>query len=275
MNARRTLVVAALALATAVTGTALAGGALAAPEPVASSTAKPARAHRLTVVTYNVGDPSAATVRADLTRLAQRRPHVLALQEVADRDQLLARLAPRIGYRVYQPAVGTASRHNAILVRKDVRLISTNIFKISDRTFVGRNTAGARKTGYTAAKYISLVRVQVDGHRWVVGDVHLVPSAERKGNTRTRALHHRQTERVAEWFGHRLMEPVLVGDFNAEPSSPLLAPLRNLAKASTQDSHGKRAIDIVWTAKDTRTTAKALHGFHSDHRPVEVTITAG
>ena len=262
MNLRRTAAVAALVVATLSSATAVATASQSTPT------------HQLTVVTYNVGDPSNANVADDLRRLAQRRPAVIGLQEVADRDELLGRLAPRIGYRIYQPSAGEASKHNAILVRRDVRLRSQNIVKISDRTYVGHNTAGARGSGYTAAKYISLVRVRVDGRDWVVGNVHLVPSAEKKGNTLTRALHHRQTVRSSEWFDNRVLEPVLVGDFNAEPDSPLLAPLRKVAKASSADSHGRRSIDIVWSAKDTRTQARALSGYSSDHRPVEVTITA-
>jgi endonuclease/exonuclease/phosphatase family metal-dependent hydrolase len=268
MKTTRSIAAALLALAGVGTAGAFTAAATAAPGPARTGT------HELTVVTYNVGDPSDAKVRADLARLADRRPEVIGLQEVADRDGLLRRVAPRLGYRVYQPSAGEASRHNAILVRKDVKLIGHNILQISDRTYVGHHTAGARKTGYTAAKYISLVRVQVDGRAWVVGNVHLVPSAARKGNTRTRALHHRQTVRSAEWFTNRALEPVLVGDFNAEADSTLLAPLRKVAKASSEDSHGHRAIDIVWTAKDARTTTKALRGYSSDHRPVEVTITA-
>jgi endonuclease/exonuclease/phosphatase family metal-dependent hydrolase len=268
MKTTRRIAAALLALGGLGAAGGFAASATAAPGPARAGT------HALTVVTYNVGDPSDRKVRADLARLAERRPEVICLQEVADRDELLRRVAPGLGYRLYQPSAGEASRHNAILVHRDVKLIGQNILRISDRTYVGHTTAGARTTGYTAAKYISLVRVQADGRGWVVGNVHLVPSAEREGNTRTRALHHRQTERAAEWFTNRALEPVLVGDFNAEPDSPLLTPLRKVAKASGEDSHGHRAIDIVWSAKDTRTTTKALRGYSSDHRPVEVTITA-
>ena len=71
MKTTRRIAAALLALAGVGTAGAFTAAATAAPGPARTDT------HELTVVTYNVGDPSDAKVRADLARLADRRPEVM------------------------------------------------------------------------------------------------------------------------------------------------------------------------------------------------------
>lgn len=257
------VVVSAMAVALAATG------AVTAPLATAAPVEERATDHAIKVVTYNVGDKSATTLRDQLRRLMSMDPAAIGLQEVADREGLIRSIAGD-DYKVLYEAVGQASKHNAILVRDDVRVRSHGAVKISGVAKVHPDTPGTGSGDTAPPKYINWAKIRVDGLRWTIGVVHLVPSAERWA--KNRELHNRQVRRSAAWFASRPAEPLLMGDFNAVPRSSLLKRLRNVAKPWGKPSFGRRAIDIVWTKKDATGGVRALDGYGGDHRPVRVSV---
>ncbi len=243
--------------------------------PATSQQTERAGVHSIRVITYNVGDKSAPTLRAQLSRLLDRKPAVLGLQEVADRKDLLKQVArANPGYRLFQKDYGPVSRHNAILVRKrGVTVLDDGAKLLTEAANVEKGTAGA-KDGIAARKWVNWVRIKTDGLRWTAGVVHLVASAERLGGL-TRKLHLEQVARCAAWWKGLKSEPLLMGDFNATLGHRynLLEKLRDRAKPWTDESHDNRAIDYVWSKRNAKGTVKALDGFGGDHKPVQVDLT--
>lgn len=243
----------------------------------ATATAAPATElaedHSIRVITYNVGNKSPETLRAQLNRLLDLRPAVLGLQEVSDRGTLLKNAARAGGYRLFQPERRLGKAHNAILVRRNVTVLASGVTLLTKPAQVEKGTAGA-KDGIAARKWINWVRIKTDGLRWTAGVVHLVPSAERLGGL-TRKHHLKQVARCAEWWKNVKVEPLLMGDFNATLGHRynLLKKLRDEAKPWTAVSHGNRAIDYVWSRKGAKGTVKALRGFGTDHKPVLTDLT--
>ena len=233
--------------------------------------------HSIKVVTYNVGD--AGGLRADLVRLINaERPAVLGLQEVADREDVVREVAAATGYRAIYETDGQAVKHNAILVRGNVTVTEHGARQISPSAKVHPSTPGTGPETPTDCgcwvppKYVNWVRVQVGEHAWVAGVVHLTPSAQRFDLNR--ALHREQVSNSAEWFTTRTAEPIVMGDFNAQPGSALMDGLRQVAKPYSAPSFGDAAIDHVWAERDSAgSQVDALSGYGSDHRPVRVLVT--
>jgi len=254
--------------------------AVAAGGPAPSAAAPPpeerAAEHGIRVVTYNVGDGAARKKRADLRRLMALRPAVIGLQEVADRVALIRALAPKHGYRSLIGAEGDGRQRIALLVRKKgVKVLDHGLRKISDRTSVHPATPGTGDGDQVSAKYVHWVRLRVDGLRWTVGAVHLVPSASKY--KKNRRLHGRQVAECAAWFRGVKVEPLLMGDFNATPRSGLVDDLREVARPWSKPSFekGDRPIDMLWTRKDARGKVRALGvdpdpDYSSDHRPLRL-----
>lgn len=246
---------------------------VAAPGAEAAETAE----HSIKVVTYNVGDASG--LRADLVQLINaERPAVLGLQEVADREDVVREAAAATGYRAIYETDGQAVKHNAILVRGNVTVTAHGARQISPAAKVHPSTPGTGPETPTDCgcwvppKYVNWVRVQVGEHAWVAGVVHLTPSAQRFDLNR--ALHHEQVSNSAEWFTTRTAEPIVMGDFNAQPGSALMDGLRQVAKPYSAPSFGDAAIDHVWAERDSAgSQVDALSGYGSDHRPVRVLVT--
>jgi endonuclease/exonuclease/phosphatase family metal-dependent hydrolase len=263
---------------TMATATVVIGGVT---TPAATATAAPvaerATEHSIRVITYNVGNKKPKLLRAQLGRLMALEPAVIGLQEVADREGLLSDVARRNKeYRLWYEAVGTASKHNAILVRGEKRR-EHGARVISGWTKVHDSTPGTGDVDMVPPKYLNWLKLKVDGLKWVFGTVHLVAAAERAGDgyAPNRALLRREVARSADWFKSRTSEPILVGDFNATLNHRynLLRRLKDVAKPWTKPSLGNRAIDIVWTAKNAKGKVRALDGFGGDHRPVLADIT--
>lgn len=242
--------------------------------------------------TYNAGSAPDARLHADLLKILETAPLVLGLNEVGDRAKVLARftarvrgrvaLTPRqrlsdvavsVGYRLVQIDDGPGSMKIAALVSPTVDMGRPYIVKLTGRTKVGRRTAGARRTGYTAAKYLLAIPYKIDGHKQVYGVVHFVPSAMKRGNTATRELHGKQVEAAADWLRRRKRTAILAGDLNAATNRPrerkLLAALAKVAPLRSVPSHGKRAIDVF--ATDLKGSVRAIDGLSSDHRAVVFT----
>jgi len=258
--------------------------------------------------TYNVGSARNRRVFRDLVRLLKtEQPILLGLNEVGDRADILERFtafvrrrkpvtpherakaaAEATGYVLLRDDSQQSSGHVAALVRPDVRVDHWRIIKISDATDVGRRTAGARKDGRAEAKYLLEVALSIAGEKRIAGVIHFVPSAMKRGNTRTRELYAVQVERVADWF-HRHQKqaeaadkigktprwPIVLGDGNAALNKPrerkLLRPLEKVAALYAKASHKLRAIDIFATL--LRGIVEVLEGYSSDHKPSVFTET--
>lgn len=234
-------------------------------------------AHTIKVVTYNVGD--ADGLRADLVRLIDtERPAVIGLQEVADREDAVRDVAARTGYVAIYETDRQAVKHNAILVRSGLTIADHGAREISPESRVHPATPGTGPETPTSCgcmvppKYVNWVRVRAGGFDWVVGVVHLTPSAQRFDLNRE--LHNRQVRNSAEWFSTRAAEPIIMGDFNAQPGSNLMDGLRQVAKPFSAPSFGDASIDHVWAKRDAAgSQVDALTGYGSDHRPVRVRVT--
>lgn len=253
------------------------------------------------VLLYNLGDQSSDQVYAQLMRLLNKeRPEALELNECRDKQETVRRVARDSGYALIEEWDTEGAGGLAILLRPDCRRMAQGAKRLSGRTYVGRNVAGAKRSGYAEAKALLWVRYRVpiletNGSRtgrWrkkVRGVCHLVPSAGRKGNWRAKALHGVQTARCAAWLRTRRNDAVLSGDLNADARAQggveraLLAPLRAVAVLYAVPSKGSRAIDVhcvpkqVWSrmSRRRRTVRRrrgafsvALPGYGSDHKPV-------
>ncbi|WP_410650374.1 endonuclease/exonuclease/phosphatase family protein [Amycolatopsis sp. cmx-4-54] len=239
--------------------------------------AEAATERTIKVVTYNVGD--AGGLKADLVRLIEtERPAVIGLQEVADREEVVKEAAAATGYVPLYESDRRAVKHNAILVRGNMTITGHGAGEISPASKVDPSTPGtgpaeAGDCGcWVPPKYVNWVRVGGAGFEWVVGVVHLTPSAQRFDLNRE--LHNLQVRNTADWFSSRAAEPIVMGDFNAEPGSDLMTGLRRVADSSGAPSHGDRSIDHVWAKKDSAgTEVAALGGYGSDHRPVRARVT--
>lgn len=234
--------------------------------------------HTIKVVTYNVG-PAGSDLKADIVRLVDtERPAVIGLQEVADSgDEARVRAAAAAtDYQLIYEHDRQAVEHNAILVRPNVTVLAHGAYEISPESRVNPSTPGTGSEGcgcLVPPKYVNWVRVRAAGFEWVVGVVHLTPSAQHYDLNRQ--LHDKQVNNSAEWFDARTAEPILMGDFNAASDAALMDGMRDVgAKPFSDESFGTHRIDHVWTKRSaTGSDVDALRGYHSDHRPVRVQVT--
>ncbi len=265
---RKVLVPAFLAALVSIATVAAVSGAEAAQAPAE---------RRIKVVTYNVGDQRG--LKADLVKLINaERPAVLGLQEVADRDDVVKAAAAETGYTAIYEEGRNAVQHNAILVRGDLTIDGHGAAVISPETRVHPDTPGTGDAGpgdcgcLVPPKYVNWVRVRGAGFEWAVGVVHLTPRAQQY--PLNRELHNKQVANSANWFSSRGAEPIIMGDYNAEPNSNLMTRLGNVAEPYSAPSHGTKSIDHVWAKKTATGSAVAgLPGYGSDHRPVRAVVT--
>jgi endonuclease/exonuclease/phosphatase family metal-dependent hydrolase len=219
-----------------------------------------------TTITANAGNASAAKVRADLLRAAALKPLAIGRQEVADR-----RGEDVPGYRTIQYA-GPVKGHVALLVRRDAKPRNVRLHQIGKRTHVGRDVAGARTNGWTAAKYILAVDLTdpATGQDFTAATMHLVPSASHsKAASRLLAT---QAANAASWLAAQPLPTDLMGDCNGQAGRHEFAPLRKVATPLSAPSRKGAAIDIHWV-KGGIGKATALDGYSSDHKPVVADIT--
>lgn len=218
--------------------------------------------------TYNVGDAFWKKLLSDFRRMVHEYdPDFIAVQEVGDRGHLLRKAAKQLDRLLIRDGSQPASDHIAFLVGPDVRIRWTRLVKISGPEFVGHNTAGARKSGWVGAKYALIVNADIRGENRTVITTHLVPSAGRKGNHRTRALHNRQVAALAALLDTLPDNTILMGDMNAEANSSLMDEIRQVATIRSVKSRGNRDIDHQ-ISKGLDGYIRALKGYASDHRPV-------
>lgn len=224
--------------------------------------------------TYNAGNGSDEDLFRDLIGLLNRGPIFVGLEEVADRIDVLEEVAMVTGYRLVVVGGAPSSKHNAAFLHPQAVFERAKLVTLSWRSYVGKRTAGSRRTGYAQAKHILVVYYRWRGRKHVDGVTHLVPSAGVKGNRLTRILHGVQVARCALWLRTRRRRATLMGDLNGQPGTLLLKALGRVAVLFAVASHGRRAIDVFAVprrqAKGRRFTVTALDGFSSDHKPVEL-----
>lgn len=228
-------------------------------------------------ITFNVGNGRATPasnrrVRRDVRALMKRDPDAIGAQEINNRRRVLRRLARRHGWQLVQHK--GAPGHLGALINPRCRVAHRRVVKLNDRTYVGRNVAGSRITGRAPARWALIVElVAPDGSRCVVIVAHLVPSAGRKGNHLARALHDRQTEKLAELYEQQEHPTYLLADGNAAANRagerPMLAPLERVGDIKAKPSLGARAIDIVLVPTGADGRIEAIEGLTSEHRPNE------
>jgi hypothetical protein len=230
------------------------------------------------LITYNAGGTK--DLVAELLRMVrEHNPAKIELQEVADRRDGLAEFADLTGYLLTQYDLGDHSASLASLTRPDVPNHGrSDIDRLTPRTFVGRLVAGARKDGYTKAKWLLRTRPQFLDLSWVIASTHIVPSHFVK---RARRLARLQVETIVALIAHNPRMVLVAGDFNDVPKDrwKVLEPLAGVLDLFTAPSRYKRAIDHWWVPVKRlgrygiTVTVQALKGYGSDHRPVMITLT--
>ncbi|MFF2651746.1 endonuclease/exonuclease/phosphatase family protein [Streptomyces sp. NPDC058045] len=277
-----------LAAATAVLG---AVTALAAP-PAAFAADTPAPgAVPLRVVSYNIHAGAGSDNVFDLDRqteaLRATDADVIGLQEVdvhwgqrSEWRDLAAELGQRLGmyvhfapiYRLAPPAEGAPPREYGVAVLSRYRIVSAENHQITRLSTQDPNPVPAPAPGFAEA----VLRVRgLPVHVYVT---HL----DFRGDPSVRQAQVADTRRIlAEDCDGRGRCPsqLLLGDFNAEPDAPELAPLwRELRDAGPDGPNGatfpaevpEKRIDFVTTSRDSvRVRAVSVPAtLASDHRPV-------
>lgn len=218
---------------------------------------------------YNAGNASDWRLKRDLRKLLHRKPVSLALCEVHDRRHVLAWAARKYGYDHIQ-FPGAARGHCALLVRKDAKAHNERTIKIGEKTFVGREVAGAGDTGWTAEKHIVAADITGGmGQQVTVAAVHFVPSASHV-RAASRLL-EAQADACARWLRRQPLPTDLAGDCNGQSERHEFAQLRKAAVPLAAPSRKGAAIDIHWVTQGLG-SAVALDGYSSDHKPVEAHI---
>ena len=220
------------------------------------------------VIEWNAGNARKWRVKRDLRRLLKTRPFAVQLVEVHDRRDALAWAAKRFGYDLIQFA-GPALGHCALLIRADGMAHNPRTHQLNDRTFVGRDVAGAADNGFTAEKHI--VAVDATGPRGrqvTIAVCHFVPSASK--SDRAAELLDLQAKRAAAWLHGQLLPADLAMDANGKSTRPEFAPLRRVATPYSAPSRKGEPIDIHWLTQGTAMTTP--HPTSSDHDAVEADI---
>lgn len=246
--------------------------------------------------TYNLGDISKEGAVADLMALTRAGHESITITECwnSNMREALREVARRSGYRLIERWTTEGAEALAILLHPRAVVLKVDVKPLSKRTFVGRNVAGSKTSGYAPAKSLLWVRYRFPGlgkkgkavwRKKNRGVCHLVPSAARKGNDLAKKLHNKQARGCANWLRGRRIDTALSGDFNAAANHAkgieheLLAPLRKVAEDFWAISKDNRAIDIFFIPKGFAKRAggrgafraRALAGFRSDHKPVTLT----
>lgn len=259
-----------------------------------------------TLVTFNMGGRTTDADVVELVRMAQARTPgrwAVACQETGDQRSSLRRVVDRLRRRRPGPRPDLRDRLARAADAADVQLVmgpaglgraksatlcprghvvDAGLYKLTPRTFVGAAGAGGP---YQDHKYVHWLQLDDgDGWRIALGNVHLTPSVQGGIATpwrrRRRALHRRQVLGSIRWAHAQVREgwrTFLIGDCNATPDSPQLAPWRRqpgwvVEGRGSLGGPGKdrRAVDLLVACnRSTRIRgATALSTAHSDHRPV-------
>lgn len=216
---------------------------------------------------YNAGNASDAKLEADILEWLARDPIYLGLCEVHDRRQVLAKVAKNTDRELIQFPTSTKG-HCALLIREDANPRNARVHQVGERTYVGRDVAGARTNGMTAAKYIVAADLTLrNGRDVTAAEWHAVPSASH--SERASRLLRSQASEAAAWLADQPLPTDLMADWNGRPQRPEFAQIVKLGTVLAPK--GDHPIDWHLITQGTG-KAIALHG-SSDHPAVEADIT--
>jgi endonuclease/exonuclease/phosphatase family metal-dependent hydrolase len=144
---------------------------------------------------------------------------------------------------------------------------------------VSKLVAGAHDDGMHRANSMNWVKYRYKGQKYVDAVVHIVPSHKVR---LAAALARVQIGVLATWLGVRRRFAAVSGDFNETLRDrwKVLGALSLIATGFSDPggTFGDRDIDHWWFLKrqlksrKVTVQAEALHGYHSDHRPLLVRI---
>lgn len=244
---------------------------------------------RLGVATWNMGHASTVRVLADLAALSMHA-RIIGLQEAGDRSAPLRLfLATHRRWALYTGTIPGAPRM-AILYRSPRIDRVTVLEAVSHVAVPSRRVVpvGVKKVGAGQAvvppKVINHLHLRFEsGEELHVLNTQFIASATRDdmspAETRLRRQHY--ADHVAALLGVIASlggAPfVLTGDFNAERTFGLLAPLAELVTGWTaEDTHDTRAIDHILRPAHSRVVGAAPSlpmDTSSDHAAVVATVT--
>ncbi|WP_077801137.1 endonuclease/exonuclease/phosphatase family protein [Streptomyces sp. JHA26] len=272
LRVHRAAVLAAVLLSTAAPASALDGDA-----PGAKAPAVPLR-----VATYNIHAGAGADQVFDLDRTAEAvrglRADVIGLQEVdvhwgarSDFVDEARALAGKLGMRAYfapiydlDPATpGAERRRYGVAVLSRYPILAAENHEITRLSTQTSDPVPAPAPGFAE------VTVNVRGAHAHVYATHL----DYRADPSIRAA---QVDDMLEVLAADRGPKILVGDFNAEPTAPELAPLWRELRDAAPDGGGTypattpvKRIDLVTVSPDiTVTGAGTVATDASDHRPV-------
>jgi len=223
----------------------------------------------VSIVSLNLGSRSDDVVLDWLVGASRSGVYAFGLQEAGDRQRMLGRFCDITGWHCWAGDGSPGAETTPILWDPDaVGVTAQGTRKATNATYTGRRGAGPSTV---KAKVWNHVRVHGDGDPFVLINGHLPASLYLP---KRRALAKRQVAVLAEMVERKAdrIAVVVVGDFNARPSSLLFRPLRRagMRQHTKAATHGRRTIDLTWTlGRGGRT--QVIHA-PSDHRAVRLDL---
>lgn len=207
----------------------------------------------LPVITFNFPGRSGTDAEdIEMLKFLKTKARVLCLQEFGGRGQLLTEAG--WSYRVDGGQV--IAWHNA-------RLVDSGSHWLNDPTKIQAEAAGPT---VHKAKNIGWVILDIDGRRWKIGNMHMVPSKHLGGAARQLWL--QQRNEALKWNGD-----ILCGDFNATPTDKDTVPFQDKWRLATDPRGTRNARAIDWVLNKTTTEAVRLERTGgSDHHPVRAVL---
>ncbi len=222
----------------------------------------------MATATFNMGDGPDRRKVADLLTLAGEGATVIGLQEAGDRGHVLDEFLDLMpSWRLWSPKAPGAASVPILYDTDGQRLLrGRSVLGVAAR-FVGAGAGPSR----AKPKAINVVVLRGQGRTRRYVNTHFIASATRSPAPRFR-LRRRHYDDHADVLariigtGRKMRRTTVTGDFNAEPTSPLLAPIRatGISGWTQVGTHGKRRIDHVLGEGGPR-RAVALS---SDHRAI-------
>jgi hypothetical protein len=228
------------------------------------------------VATANLGNARDGKVRADILRLFDDECiDTLSIEEAGDRNRLLRSIADgRRTIDLYDGDGSPGATSTPVMWRSDVwQAIRTHTVRLSSRFWAPEGVG----PNWVKPKVLNVVWLQ---HR-ITGEIVVVCSTHMPASlwARLRAiLGGGIIGKVARFARNHDQHPLVIGaDWNAKVGSPILRRLRTKGHMNSAQqkrgviaTHGKRAIDDLWTRKLRVTNLRAVET-SSDHRALIAT----
>lgn len=211
-----------------------------------------------------MGDGAGYKKIQDLDRLAKDGANVICLQEASDRKYLIVRWCEKNDWRFWYGNVPGASAVPILYSRTKVK-VEKRLSRIAvPRMYVGRGSG----PDWSKTKVINGIRVN---NVWIL-NTHFIASAWMDNAAFLRKKHYQLHMLVLSRIVKRKINNgrrvLVTGDFNAEPTSELLNPLRKLGMVQHTKfpTHANRIIDLIWTSFRVATKENSVVELSSDHR---------